>query len=82
MLCVPMLVTCKNILHVVSSEAEAETTGVFTSTQLALPIRHALEAGLNRPQLPTQLKSDNSTTTGFFNNNMHQKDQNLGTHAM
>ena len=47
--------------------------GVFTNAQLALPTRHALEAGLDYPQSPSPLKSDNSTTTCFFNNNMHQR---------
>ena len=68
-----MLVICKTIRHVASSAAEAETTGVFTNAQLGLPIRHALEAGLDHPQLPTLLKSNNSTTTGFVNNNTHQR---------
>ena len=46
----PTLVICKPIRHVVSSAAEAETTGVFVNAQLALPNLHALEAGLGHPQ--------------------------------
>ena len=75
-----MLVICKTILHVASLAADAETKGVFTNAQLALPIRHALEAGLDHPQPPKPLKLDNSTTTGLVNKNIHQtKCLNLGT---
>ena len=69
----PMLVACKTIRHVASSAVEAEMAWAFTNAQLALPIRYALEAGLDHHQPPTPLKSDNSTTTGFFYNNMHQR---------
>ena len=68
----PILVICKTLKHVVSSAAEAETAGVFTNAQIALPIRHTLEA-LGHPQPPTPIKTDNSTATGFVNNNMQQK---------
>ena len=68
-----MLVECKTIRYVVSLAVEVERAGVFTNAKLALPIRHALEDGLVYPQPPTPLKSDNFTTTGFVNNNMHQR---------
>ena len=73
MLNAPILGMCKTIRHVASSAAEAETAGVLANAQQAFPIRHALEAGLDHPQPLTPLKSDNSTTTGFVNNNMHQR---------
>jgi hypothetical protein len=34
----PILMICKTLKHVVSSAAEAETAGVFTNAQIALPI--------------------------------------------
>ena len=68
----PVLVICKTLKHVVSSAAEAKTAGVFTNAQIALPIRHTLEA-LGHPQPPTPIKTDNSTVIGFVNNNIQQK---------
>lgn len=68
----PILVLCKTLRHVISSVAEAEITGVFTNAQMALPIRYILDC-LGYQQPPTLIKSDNSTTTGFVNNNIHQK---------
>ena len=68
----PILVVYKTLRHVVSSAAEAETAGVFINAQIALPTRHALEC-LGHQQPSTPIKSDNSTTTGFVNNNTHQK---------
>ena len=53
--------------------AEAEMVVALTNSQLALPIRHALESGLDHPQPPTPLKLDNSTTTSFANKNMPQR---------
>ena len=65
-------VECKTLRHVVSSAAEAETAGVFHNSQMALPIRVALQA-LNHPQPPTPIKTDNSTANGFIHDNIHQK---------
>ena len=67
-----MLVTCKTLRHVVSSAAEAETSGVFINAQLAIPIRHTL-VSLGHPQPPTPIKTDNSTAAGHINSNMQQK---------
>ena len=69
----PMLVMCETMCHFVSSAIESITAVVLTNYQLALPIRHALESVLENPQLPTPLKSDNSTTKGFMHNSMHKK---------
>ena len=68
----PILVLCKTLRHVVASAAESETAGVFTNAQMVLPIRYILDC-LGHKQPPTPIKSDNSTTTGFVNNNIHQK---------
>ena len=65
-------IECKTLRHVVASAAEAETAGVFHNSQIVLSMRRILEA-LNHPQPPTPMKTDNSTTTGFIRNNIHQK---------
>ena len=67
-----ILVECKTLRHVVASAAEAETAGVFHNAQMAVPIRHFLQA-LGHQQPPTPIKTDNSTTHGFIHNNIHQK---------
>ena len=68
----PILVECKGLKRVISSAAEAETAGVFYNAQIAIQIRHILEA-LNHQQPPTLIKTDNSTAHGFVTNNIHQK---------
>ena len=68
----PVLVVCKALRHVVASAAESETAGVFINAQIAIPIRNTLEA-LGHKQPPTPIKSDNSTATGFANDNIQQK---------
>ena len=67
-----ILVECKTLRHVVSSSAEADIAGVFHNASMALPIHHFLTQ-LNHPQPPTPIKTDNSTTTGFVYDNIHQK---------
>ena len=54
-------------------QQKPKTGRAFKNAQLDLPIRHALETGLDHLQPPKPLKSHNSTTTGFVNNNMHQR---------
>ena len=68
----PMLVTCKTLRHVVSSAAEAETSGVFINAQLAIPIRYTLES-ICHPQPQTLIKTDNFTTAGHVNSNIQKK---------
>ena len=65
-------VECKTLKHVVASAAEAETGGLFVNSQLAIPLRHALEA-LDHHQPPTPLKTDNSTAYKFVHDDMKQK---------
>ena len=67
-----ILVECKALRNVMSSVAETETAGVFHNAQRAIPIRYILEQ-LGHAQPPTRIKADNSTTTGFIHNNIHQK---------
>ena len=65
-------VECKLLRHVVSSAAEAETAGIFTNCQLAIPIRRMLHI-LGHPQPPTPIKTDNKTATSFANNTLKNK---------
>ena len=71
-----ILAICKTPHTVVASAAESETTGMFINAQLIIPTRYALES-LGHPQLPAPIKYNNSTTTWFANNNMHQKRSKL-----
>ena len=65
----PVLVECHCLRHVVSSAAEAETAGLFYNAQNAISIRRVLHA-MGHPQLPTAIKTDNSTAHGFVQNNI------------
>ena len=67
-----ILIECKTIRHVVLSSAEAETNGVFQNAKTAIALRRLLIA-LGHPQPPTTIRTDNSTTTGFVNNNIQMK---------
>ena len=55
-----------------ASVAEAKAGGVFHNAQTSIPLRTILEA-LDHPQSPTPIKTDNTTTTSFMHNNIHQK---------
>ena len=66
------LVVCKVLHRVVSLTVESESAGVFHNFQLAIPIRHMLES-LNHAQPATPIKTKDSSTHGFVNNNIHQK---------
>ena len=68
----PIHVECKTLRHVVALAAEAKTAGVFHNTQTIIPIRRIFKA-LNHPQLPTRIKTDNSTTSEFIYNNINKK---------
>ena len=67
-----ILVEYKRVKHVITSLAEGETAGVFHNTQTTIPIRHVLDL-IGHNQLLTLIKTDNSTASGFVNNNIHQK---------
>lgn len=68
----PVHVECHLLRHVVSSAAEAETTGLFFNCQTAINIRHMLEA-LGHPQPPTPIRTDNSIATSFANSTFTPK---------
>ena len=65
----PILTTCKTIRNVVSSAAEAETTGTFCNAKEGVAILPSL-IGLGHKQPPTPLKIDNSITDVFVNSSM------------
>ena len=56
----------KIIKHVMSSEAKVEIAALFMNAKAAIPIRQAL-IEIGHPQLPTKMKTDNSTANGFAN---------------
>jgi hypothetical protein len=68
----PIHVNCKLLKHVVSSAVEAETGGLFSNCQAAIPIRHML-AALHYPQPPTPVRTDNSTASAFANQTLKAK---------
>ena len=67
-----MLVKCKGLRNVVLLVAKAKTGRVFDNTQIAILNSYTLKE-LGHDQPPTPIKTDNSTTTGFFNNSIDQK---------
>ena len=68
----PILIECKTLRRVVTSAAEAETSGVFHNAQTSILIRHILQE-MGHPQPPTPLKTDNTTTHSYTYNNIQQK---------
>ena len=67
-----ILVECKYLKHVVASAAEAETGGLFHNCQNAIYIRKLLKI-LKHDQIPTPIKTDNSTAAAFVNEMIRQK---------
>ena len=65
----PVHIECKLLKHVVSSAAEAETTGIYANYCIALDLRNILEA-LGHKQRPIEVKTDNSTAVAFNNNEL------------
>ena len=68
----PIHIECKLLKHVVSSAAEAETSGIFQNCQAAIPIQRMLHT-LGHPQPPTPIKTDNKTASAFANNTLQSK---------
>ena len=67
-----ILIECRTLRDVVTSEAEAETKGVFKNVKLSLPIYYIL-ISTRHPQLPTPISTYNTITTCFVHNNMDMK---------
>ena len=68
----PVHTECKTIRNVVASAAEAETAAIISNSQIAIPIRRALEA-LGHPQPPTPIKTDNTTAHSFVHANIRKQ---------
>ncbi len=68
----PILIECKTVRRVVTSAAEADTSGIFHNAQTSIPIRQILQQ-LGHPQPPTPLKTDNTTTHSYTYNNIQNK---------
>ena len=67
-----ILVECRYLKYVVASAAEAETGGLFHNCQNAIYIRRLLEI-LGHKQIPTPIKTDNSTASSFVTDMIKQK---------
>jgi len=68
----PIHTECKTIRNVAASAAEAETAGIFGNSQIAIPIRRALEA-LGHPQPPTLIKTDDTTAHSSVHAHIRKK---------
>lgn len=62
-----LTVDCKTLRRVVTSAAEAETEGIFSCAQFAIPLCRILIA-MGHPQPPTPIKTNNLTLAGIVNN--------------
>ena len=67
-----VLVECRYLKHVVASAAEAETGGLFHNCQNAIYLRQLLEI-FGHKQVPTPMKTDNSTAAAFVKEMIRQK---------
>ena len=67
-----ILVECRYLQHVVASAAEAETGGLFHNCQNTIYLRRLLNI-LNHKQVPTPVKTDNSTAASFVKEMIKQK---------
>ena len=65
-----ILVECKALCHIITFTVEVEIARVFYNAQKIIPIRYILEA-ISHLQLPILIKTDNSTASGFINNNIN-----------
>jgi hypothetical protein len=67
-----ILVVSKVLKHVMSSAAEAEVRAVFLNAKEGAVLRTTLEE-LGHTQPPTEVDTDNTTTTGYSNGTIKQK---------
>lgn len=68
----PILTECSVLKNVVCSAAETECGGLFHNSQKGVVIRVTLN-GLGHKQLPTEIKTDNSTANPFVHATMRLK---------
>ena len=66
----PILVEVLTVKSVLTSAAEAETHGVFHNAKLVLPLVHMLKEMGHPQRHPPRIRTDNSTSCGFANNNI------------
>ena len=79
----PILVKVLTVKTVLTSAAEAETHGVFHNAKHVLPLVHMLKEMEHPQRNPTRIRMDNSTSSGFANNNIvlkHSKFWDLKLH--
>ena len=67
-----IMVECRYLKHVVASAAEAETGGLFHNCQNVIYLRRLLSI-LGHHQVPTPIKTDNSTAASFVKEMIKQK---------
>ena len=68
----PIHIECQVLKHVVTSAAEAETSGIFLNIKTAIWIRRMLEV-LGHPQQIIPIKTDNSTAEAFSNSTLKER---------
>ena len=67
-----ILTEIRTVRNVMSSDAEAETIGIFHNAKVAVPIRTSLTE-LNHPQPSATIITDNITSHGILTSNIRQK---------
>ena len=67
----PVAVNAKIIKNIMSSASEAKSGGLYMNAKVAVPMRMTL-AELRHPQLPTPIRTDNSTINGIVNSTIRQ----------
>ena len=68
----PIHIEYQVLKHVVTSAAEAETSGIFLNIKTAIWIRRMLEV-LGHPQQIIPIKTDNSTAEAFSNSTLKER---------
>eukprot|EP00957_Ditylum_brightwellii_P066297 5032543-Ditylum_brightwellii.AAC.2 len=67
---------CKTLCNVVCPTAEAECSGLFHNTQMAVVICNMF-IDMGHPQEPTRVKTDNNTANSFVHASMQVKHSKL-----
>eukprot|EP00957_Ditylum_brightwellii_P044048 3342762-Ditylum_brightwellii.AAC.1 len=71
----PILTEYKTLKHVVCSASEVECAGIFHNGQIAIATQNMLNK-MGHQQQPTQIKTENKTTT-FLSMNLYQFQMHL-----
>ena len=67
-----VMAICRTIRNVVASAAGSETGGLFGNVQEIIPTWRGID-GLDHPQPPTPLKTDNTTSNRFVHSNIRKR---------